>query len=73
MNDYRWIHELIFGALVGNLVIAGGLVKFFWKLYKQFDSFRYRHKLIWLDYCKRYKIKPGREFYDRASEDTISE
>ena len=70
MHDINWLHELILGALTGNIVILIGIIKLGIKWYKNYDTFVHRHRLMWLHYCRIHKIKPGREFYDRADEDT---
>lgn len=73
MNDFRWLHELIFGALLGNIILGLSFVKLLYRVYKQYDAFMYRHRLLWLDYCKRNNMMPGREFNDRSAAYTIPE
>lgn len=70
--EISWLHELILGALAGNIAIGLGLIKLIYRAYKQYDAFIHRHRLMWEDYCKRFKLKPGREFDDRSDQDSAS-
>ena len=72
MSDFKWLHELIFGALLANIIIITRAFGFIARLYKQYDDFWRRHSLMWMDYCKRHNIKTGREFNDRTAEDESS-
>lgn len=72
MHETSWLHELILGALAGNIAIGLGLIKLIFKAYKQYDAFMHRHHLMWQYYCKIHRIKMGREFDDRSSEDSVS-
>lgn len=73
MGDFKWIHELIFGALVGNILLGLSFLKFMFKIYKQYDAHMHRHRILWLEHCKKYKLYPGKEFeYDRANQDSTA-
>jgi hypothetical protein len=74
MDFNKLLHELILGALAGNIVIAFGFLKFLYRLYQQYEAFVHRHNLMYEDYCKRKGIRPKPEkIYDRAIEDSIPE
>lgn len=73
MNDFKFIHELVFGALLGNMILAIGAVRAAYKGIKWFDSYKRRHNMMWIEYCRRNKIKLGRDFYDGSDADTIFE
>ena len=60
MDHKNWLSELVFGALLGNTIIAIGFVKFLYKLYKQYDLFMHRYNRMWEDYCVRTKRKISR-------------
>lgn len=60
MDHRNWLSELVFGALLGNTIIAIGFVKFLYKLYKQYDLFMHRYNRMWEDYCIRTKRKISR-------------
>lgn len=69
MNDIKWIHELVLGALLSNIVIFFSFLRFAWSIIKGVEAFKHRHRLMWLNYCKQNKIHPGRD-YDRANDDS---
>jgi hypothetical protein len=64
--DYRWLHELVFGALLGNLLLGLSFLRFAFKVYKQAAEYKERHRLMWVEYCKKHHRIPGREFNVRS-------
>lgn len=67
-----WLHELILGALTGNILIGIGLIKLIFRVYKQYDAFIHRHRLMWEHYCRIHKLKPGRDFDDRSDQNSTA-
>lgn len=73
MSAVSWLHELVLGALLGNVVILISTIKFILKLYRNYDDFWHRHRLMWQYYCKQTGRKPGRLFDERTNEITTED
>jgi hypothetical protein len=56
----NYLHELLFGALIGNLIALGGIVKLLYKIYKRYDLHMHQHDKMWEDYLYRESLRKDR-------------
>lgn len=65
MGDFKWLHELVFGALVGNILLGLGFIKILYKAYRTYDTHMHQHKLMYTDYMYREQLRKDREIINR--------
>lgn len=56
----NYIHELLFGALLGNLLLGIGFIKFLYKVYTRYDKHMHEHDVMYQDYLYRESLRRDR-------------
>jgi hypothetical protein len=59
--NYQWVHELIFGALLGNIILFLEMSRRAYKIYKYYALVLDQHQQMWEDYLYRTQLREDRE------------
>jgi hypothetical protein len=52
----KYIHEIIFGTLLSNILLLGAIIKFCWKLYAGYSLQVRQHHILWREYVKKHRL-----------------
>jgi hypothetical protein len=59
--NYQWVHELIFGALLGNIILFLEMSRRAVKIYKYYALVLEQHQKMWDDFMYRTQLREDRE------------